>query len=116
HREVRTDYTLSIYHGADAAGRSAQDRKAFFNCPHTRLRQMLRRAEASEPTVVRRVEDVIGPVTPIYDFARKHDLIANLHPGAAELPEIKRARPRPGDEVDRARHQPRQTKRFQQRA
>src|SRR3546814_13780805 len=57
-----------------------------------RLGQMLRRAPAAEPGVVRRVEDEVGTMVAIDDLPRKNDLVTDLQADPAKGAEVERAR------------------------
>ena len=91
-------------------------RQPFLHRAQPRLGEMLRRTPAAEPAIVGRIEDVVRALGRIDHLAREHDLVADLHAGLAQRSEIISARPRPRPEVQRARHQPRRAKRFEQPA
>src|SRR5687768_1292297 len=78
---------------------------------------MLRRAPATEPGIVGRVEDEIRAVGPVDHFAREDDLVTylqtDLAPGAGQLDGL-RARPVGG--VALARRELRETDRRQNRS
>src|SRR4029079_15160727 len=101
HRHMLAGGAARIDDTADPGSRRAQDRQAFLDRPQSRLREVLGRSEDTEPAVVRIVEDVVGPMIAIDHLTGEHDLVADLHAGPAPCTEIERARPRPGDEVDR---------------
>src|SRR5207253_7834346 len=91
------------------AGRSrADDRDAFFRGAKAGLGEMLRRAPASEPRIVRRVEDEIRPVPAVHDLARKDDFVAKLEPDLAPPRQVERARAWTGVEIDFTGRQSRQ--------
>ena len=50
----------------------------FLGRAESRLGEVLRRAPASEPGVVRWVEDEVGTIAPVHDLAREDDLVAQL--------------------------------------
>src|SRR6185369_4074443 len=95
------DLAASVDDRADARRRGADHRQALLGGTKARLREMLRRAPAAEPGVVRRVEDEGRAVLPVDDMAGENDLVAELQSDLAPiLAEPDRPRSRPGREID----------------
>ena len=67
-----------VDNGTDPGGRRADDRHAFLGGAEAGLGQVLRRAPGTEPGVVGRVEDEVGPVAAVDDFAGEDDFVAQL--------------------------------------
>ena len=57
---LREQPAVGVDHRGDAGRRRAHDRQPFLDRAQPRLREMLRRAPAAEPGVVRRIEDEVA--------------------------------------------------------
>ena len=81
-----------------------------------RLGEMLRRAPAAEPGVVRGVEDEVGPVAPVDDLAGEDDLVAELEADLAPAAAARScAGPGPAAKSRSPGRQPRQADRGEER-
>ena len=110
------DMAVRIDQRADAGRGRADHRQALLRRAKPGLGEVLRRAPAAEPGVVRRVEDEVGPVAAVHNFAREDDLIAKLEADLAPIAgQLDRPRARAVDEVDIAGREPRQADRGEQR-
>jgi len=90
------DVAAGVDHRADAGRGRTQHREAFFGRAQTRLSEVLGRAPAAEPGVVRRIEDEAGAVVLVDDVAGEDDLVAQLEADLAPFPaEIDRTGPGP---------------------
>src|SRR5205085_8267987 len=104
-RQRLHDLAAGIDDGADAGRRRADDRNAFLGGAEPGLGEMLGRAPAAEPGVVRRIEDEVRPVAAVGDLAGENDLVAELEADLAPAGDLDGARAGAGDEVDVARRE-----------
>src|SRR5437763_16707123 len=96
-RQRLHDIAAPVDHGADPGRSRTNDWQALLGGAESGLGQVLRRAPASKPGVVRRVEDKGGAVPFVDHMARENDLVTQLKPDLAPLAaDIDRSRSRTG--------------------
>src|SRR5689334_22995413 len=115
-RQRPYEIAAPVDHRANPGRRGAQDWDALLGCTKASLGEMLRRAPAPEPGVVRRVEDEAWAVPLVDHVAGEDDLVAEVEPDLPPLAaKVDRARARSWREVEIARRKARQADRGQQR-